>query len=618
MIAEVVPVKRGALKLPFFDYSIPEELQKKISVGQLVTIPLRGKPDFGVVISIREGSSEFELKKVSSPISATPFFSAKQIEFYREIAELYHSSLGSILKSALPPLKKRKLSKAEDLKNFKMHDGKNRKPLIFVYDTKQTRHKYFNSFFAESGQSLIILPEISDAEELYLALSESERSQSALFTSKTSDKDHYDLWFKVRNGDVKIVIGTRNALLLQFLDLRNVIIDNNFHFGHKSWDSAPRFCSKDLALLALKHLGAKIVLATHTLSVEDRFFLKNNIYEGTDAEHPASHPIEIANISAEKRAGELSPFGIAASDAISNTAGDVFIFCNRKGTSAYAACRDCGKPVICSNCRRNLTYHEKERKFICHICKNTEQLKERCGSCGGTNLLFLGLGTDGLEKELKKIFPEEKRRIIRIDKEADLAVSRTKDEAIIMIGTQFAWPQVEWERLGAMIFFDPDTSLFSPEYLSSEELFQLIKDACFRLPEDAKLILQTRNPEHTVFRGLSDPDNFYAEQLAERKLFGYPPYKYLLKLFYPAPSPTTGKQAAAAFYRSLEQLTKKAPDIKITGPFELFPAFSKGMYWQAIIVKIGFENYKKRIKEIMSVTPEGWKSDPGPIHLLQH
>ena len=179
-----------------------------------------------------------------------------------------------------------------------------------------------------------------------------------------------------------------------------------------------------------------------------------------------------------------------------------------------------------------------------------------------------------------------------------------------------AWPYLNWERIKLFVFLDADAPLFIPEYKVIENLWQQIRDVQYKIPEGSVSIIQTGYPEHLIFRSLYDPDLFYSEQLAERRILGYPPYKYMLKLLTGNQKSDIAEKEAEAINRDLLALTKDDSGIKILGPLETSPYYHNGQYWQVILAKIGYENYKQSTKLLLSKVPENWKIDPNPNSLL--
>ncbi|MFA6491031.1 MAG: primosomal protein N', partial [Candidatus Magasanikbacteria bacterium] len=467
-------------------------------------------------------------------------------------------------------------------------------------------------------QTLIIVPEISDADKLYESLPKKLRDLTTIYTSQISEKEMFEKWLGIWNGETKIIIGTRNTIFLSYFSLTEIIIDQSFHFGHKSWDAAPRFNSKDAALILAKHLGAHLSLISHTPSVEEFYFATNDVYSFFDEKLPGIKRLpSVINMKQEFRAKNFSNFSLPLQDEINNNkTGSIFLYCNRRGSASYVSCRDCAKVLKCNVCSRPYIYYEKFSELRCHHCNTKTAMNPTCSECKGTNLAFYGAGTSGIAAEYKKLFPDEKREILEIDKDIfDLDTFNDNKDRVI-IGTQFAWSYLNWNNISVMAMMDADTPLYTPEYLGSENLWFSIHDAIFRLPEQSSLYIQTRHSDHPVYEYLNSPQLFYDRELAERKLFGYPPFKFLLKLFLSDENAGNLDKECRKFYQNLQQLTKNSPDIKINSPVSIFPPIIKGKYSQAIIIKLSYKNYKKSLKHILEITPDNWKADPNPINLL--
>jgi primosomal protein N' (replication factor Y) len=263
-----------------------------------------------------------------------------------------------------------------------------------------------------------------------------------------------------------------------------------------------------------------------------------------------------------------------------------------------------------------MTWHEKENRLVCHHCNISRNFDPTCSKCGGVNLSFLGSGAEGITKHLKKLFPDRQKDILSFDKESlDTAKLMNLKNAII-VGTQAVWQHIQWQNLGLIAFIDADTPLFTPEYLSSENLWFSIRDASSKINADCRFILQTRSPDHPIYSSLSEPVVFYTSELDSRRIFDYPPYRFILKIFSSGSTDQEITANSANIYRGLQQLTKTFPDIKITQPLNLFPYFLKNRYRKAIILKLPYRNYKQLLKIITKLLPSSWKTDPNPINLL--
>jgi primosomal protein N' (replication factor Y) len=624
MFVQVIPARRMPLSLPFLDYSVPEEFDKsKIKVGQLVKMPFRNKEEFGVILEIKSsGTPNKKIKPIKEVIFEEPILSKEQLNFLVNISEFYHVSLGFLLKGNLLPLQTKKISKISPPQRFSVtQTDKPTKPTVFIHKNEEEKKEVIIKKIKADGQTLILVPELSAIAKITDILSENILSRVVVITSELSIKDLFNRWIQIWSGEKNIIVGTRTALFLPWFNLKSIILTDEGNSNYKSWDMAPRFHTRDAALFLSKHHGAELSFLSHTLSVESYYFAKNKVYNTDNdlAIKSLNKTTEIVDMKSQWRGGNHSLMSTDALEELKKVkTGDVVFFLNRRGTSSYVGCRDCGEVLKCTNCKLALTYHQDKKILKCHYCKLFEPMPLACKKCDGTDIAAHGSGTQLAEELIKKIAEKitDSRQIIRIDSdENELDNLKTGGDKII-ICTQLAWPYLNWDKIKLFVFLDADAPLFIPEYKVVENLWQQLRDVQYKLNPESSFLVQTEHPEHQVFKSLYSPEIFYSEQLAERRVLGYPPFKYMLKLL-------TGNQKSAILEREtanvqaeLTTLTKSLTGVKILGPLEMSPYYHSGQYWQVILAKIGYENYKQNTKLILAHVPENWKVDPNPNSLL--
>ncbi len=643
MFAQVIPTWRTPLSLPFFDYAVPKELEGAIAAGQLVTVPFRGAEMFAVVQSLSGKPSipVSAVKAIKGIVFSRPLLSAEHMNFLQEMSELYRVSPGFLIQSNLPPLQKRKLAKIQStgeptMSHSASSERKFSKPSLFIYKNNKEKQNFLKDGIAPLGQTLIIVPEIVDIEPLIGLLPTSHKLQAASITSDLTDKELFERWFDVWTGEKRIIVGTRRALFLSFNNLARVVVDDEGNSAHKSSDMAPRFHAREAALYLAKHHGAELSLLTHTPSVESYYFAKHGVYVGRSAitngevdKKPSSvtlrttgpqSAISIIDMAGETRSGNATGLSHDITTLIENhTDGYVFLFLNRRGSGGYISCRDCLYVLKCRACARTLTYHHKNNRLECHFCKTHEPMVLVCEKCGSTRISVYGTGTEQLEKEVKKIVPSG-LPVFRIDSDVELESEnilhmKSVDTAII-ITTERGWPLIPWQKVATMVFVDPDAALFIPEYKATEDLWQKINDAYYRLQPTSCLYIQTKHVEHPLFQNISNPEVFYDSELKQRRVFGYPPFNYLIKLCYGHATEQTAEQLATELYRKLAVLTKNIAGCTITPPLATNPSYHQKKHWQVIIIKVPYSHYKRDIREILKQVPDNWKVDLNPINLL--
>lgn len=613
------------LSLPFLDYEVPDELKKRIKIGQLVKIPFLKSEDFGVVMDTKSAlaKNNIKIKFIKELVFDEPILSKEQLCFLREVADFYHTSLGFLLKTNLLPLQKNKI-KNLSLKKINFYDAgkKPTKPTVFTFKNIGAKAKFILDKISDcDSQILYLVPELTFIEKIQNLLSPKLLFQSTIITSELSSKELFRRWVQIWSGEKQIVIGTRRALFLPWFNLKKILLDDEANANYKSWDMAPRIHTRDAALFLSKHHSAELYLLSHTPSVETYYFAEQKIYSNSspDIIPPIkNNPVEVIDLKTERRLGNynfLSNYLLAEFKKTSNA--DIFFFINRRGTANYVGCRDCGNVKKCPNCRFSLNYHQNENILKCHYCQYSEPMQTTCSVCHGVNMAMYGTGTQLAENTIRKILGNsDKRPVIRIDSDEKNSERLKTEDNKIIIGTQLAWPYVDWSRIKLLAFLDADASLFIPEYKITENLWQLLRSALYNLPDGAKFIIQTNHPEHIVFKSIKDPLLFYQEQLKERQMLGYPPFKFLLKMFFGHHKKEEAEKEVIKTHRYLLNLTAANQSIKIVGPLEATPYCHEGQYWQIILAKLKYETYKQSVKLLLSNLPGNWKADPNPNSIL--
>lgn len=633
MIASVAPLRRTPKKLQLLSYFVPAELENKIQVGQLVIIPLRNQGIFGLVVNVDEGNkNNFDLKKIKAIkeiVFDKPALETNQLNFAVETAEFYSTPLGFVLQSNLLPLQKTKIKKIKT-ENWKSQADKiiATKPELHIYQNKNERTEFFKNLDF-NGQTLILSPEISDLngiKNMLLTVSPPSSRLSRdygeakpnifIFSGDTTDKNFFELWLKIRVGEKLIIIGTRRALFLPWINLRTIILEDEINENHKSYDMAPRLSARDLVLSLAHHHSAKIFLCSHTPSVETFYFAQKGVYSQNGALATIRENCYICDMREERKGRNYSAFSEDAKQAIKSATGDIFIFLNRKGTAAYVGCHDCGFVAKCKQCARGLVFHQQTNTLECHFCKTKINMFALCPKCQGPNVAMYGPGTQQVANDMLRFFSAT-HDIVRLDSD-DLQTEKLKSvKPKIIIGTQIAWDKIAWEKISVMVFLDADSSLFTPEYRIAERLLFLIRSANFKLPPTTPIFLQTSHPDQRVFSYLRQAEKFYEEELSERKMLLYPPFYYILRLYNSEANQELSKKSADELYRLLT-LTFREKNLIISNPLPMNPFYRKDGYWYVIIIKIGFEKYKKITKAIGQVIPDNWKFDPNPNNLLSN
>ena len=401
-------------------------------------------------------------------------------------------------------------------------------------------------------QVLYLVPEIGLTAQLVNRLKRAFGNKVGIYHSKFNDAERVETWLNILNrkeNSYQIVLGARSAVFLPFSNLGLIIVDEEHENSYKQFDPAPRYNARDIAVVLGQIHKAKVILGTATPSFESYFNAKTGKYELVELTERYQHierpEIVIADvrkaIRQKKMKSVLTPELYDEISAALKKGEQVILFQNRRGFAPYLQCPSCGWIPKCKNCDVSLTFHKYNSALICHYCGHTEPVPPRCGECGSEEVRTKGFGTEKIEEDLKLLFTEAK--IARMDLDTTRA-KRGYDRLIfqleshqidILIGTQMVTKGLDFEHVSIVGILDADQLLNYPDFRSYERSFQLIAQVSGRAGRknrQGKVIIQTSQPMHQVLADVAD-NNFarlFNRQMAERKMFRYPPYFRLVKI----------------------------------------------------------------------------------------
>ena len=622
MIAEIIPIKRLPRRFTHFDYTVPEELQEVITKGQLVRIPLKSSEIFGLVLSLREkrDSDTSALKDVINFVHKTPILSEAQLEQLQTLASWYGVATGTMAKMMLLPMQKRKLKSVDFKATGQLEKGEIKKPTFLQYSSGNEKKQLLKEQIAKLSnyQIAIIVPEIHHIDDVF-PLIEGHAKQATSWHSGLSTKEQFERWLQIRNGEKRIIIGTRGAILLPYFDLGQIIIDFEHKDNHKHWDQAPRFHVKDVAELLRTTQGVDITLMTHSPSVETYFNVHKAHYTSESLQLEYLSTCQLANLSDERRGGNYSPISTKLEQALLELKESAFLHINRLGLATYIGCNDCGWRATCPSCKLPQILHAKNKQLSCHYCKTTDKLPLTCPKCKEALVTLGGVGTETVESLIKEFvkmnnLPHE---VVRIDSQSIQVQESKKTKKQIVIGTDAALPHINWKTTSLIALLDVDQALAIPEFRAGEELWQKIQDINYQKRDDATFIVQTRDPQHLVPRSLTEPDRFYRTDLNHRMSLGYPPYKYLVRYFY---GHADFREAKAVMETSVDVLNKRLEEsgkgIQLSPAFDMHPRYYRGRHWFAVLARLNKDTWQDDLVWLNAHIPATWKIDPNPISVL--
>ncbi len=453
----------------------------------------------------------------------------------------------------------------------------------------------------ENKTVLMLVPEIALTPMMMEYFMKRFHGDVAILHSELTPAEKYDEYRKIASGDCKVVVGARSAIFAPLKNIGLIILDDEHTESYKQ-DATPFYHARDVALIRSKMNGAKVVLGSATPSLESRaraskgtyhiLYLNKRINEQKLPETIITNLLDYSNIDRESYI-----FSLTLRKEIKlalERKEQIILLINRRGFSTSVSCRKCGHVFKCPNCDIALTYHKQDDMLKCHYCNHVEIMPKTCPECGSPYLIKTGFGTERIEEEVHRLFPDAKT--LRLD--SDSAKVRTRiqktveafrnKKADILIGTQMIAKGHDFENVTLVGVVLADIGLSMPSYRSSERVFQLITQAIGRSgrsDKKGKAIIQTYSPSHyaITMAARQNYELFYAHEMKMRKLQNYPPYCFLAAFNISSKSEIKAVETAFQIVSELKQ--SLSTNAEILGPTSPFIPYENNVFKRVILVK---------------------------------
>ena len=394
----------------------------------------------------------------------------------------------------------------------------------------------------QNKKAIMLVPEISLTPQMierFIARFDKERI--AVLHSKLSIGERYDEWNKIKENKADIIIGARSAIFAPIQNLGIIIIDEEHDSSYKS-EATPKYNAIEIANKIAKEEKIPIVLGSATPDITTYYKAeKGEITKLTltkRANNSNLPQIEIIDLKQELANGNHSMLSFELYNSIEENLKNHYqtiLFLNRRGYSTFIMCRDCGYTVKCKNCNISMTYHSFEKKLKCHYCGYEENLVTICPECGSKKIRYFGTGTQKLEDEIHKQFPNA--TTIRMD--VDTVTKKNSHEEIlnkfkndnidILIGTQMVVKGHHFPKVTLVGVIAADSSLNMDDYRANEKTFQILVQVAGRAGREnlsGKVVIQSYNPENFSIQTAKKQNyqEFYETEITLRKQLKYPPF----------------------------------------------------------------------------------------------
>lgn len=462
-------------------------------------------------------------------------------------------------------------------------------------------------------QVLYLVPEIALTTQLIGRLQKHFGHQLSVYHSRYSVHERIEVWHNLQEGKEKaqLVIGARSAMFLPYSNLGLIIVDEEHETSFKQQNPAPRYNGRDAAIvLGIQH-KAKVLLGSATPSIETyhncltgKYGLVELTQRFGNVPMPKIKYIDIKEAYHKKQM--TGRFSQELLDAIKHSleqGEQVILFQNRRGFSPVVECTTCGVSPQCTNCDVSLTYHEYRKQLRCHYCGYSIAMLISCMACGEETLDYKGFGTQQIEKEMTKYFPDY--RIQRMDQDTtrrkhayEKIIERMVNRKIdVLIGTQMIAKGLDFSNIGLVGVLQADNLLNFPDFRAHERSFQLLQQVAGRAGRGTKqgdVLIQTYNPSQPTLKVLKDNDykQMYANEVTERKDFDYPPFVKLIQITLRDRNYQKMRQAAA-WYASAMRVPFTS---QVLGPVDPAIGRIRNLYLTHIMLKIPNNHSIKQTK----------------------
>ncbi len=680
-LIDVIPVARIPLsRQQFFSYVF----ERPLPTGALVSIPLFRRNIEGIVLDSRpevEHTGGFQLKKISRVLEES-FLTTQQLALAEKISNYYLTSLGTVLRHFM--VKRVQARSVMEHKTGNIQQEKNitltKEQLNAVNLIADASHVPCSMFHvpcfllhgpSSSGktevylhsilelkkknpekQFLILLPELTLAPQAlarYRAYFPEE--EIVLLHSKISKGQLYQSWQKIKAGQAKIIIGTRLALFAPFQNLGLIVIDEEQDMAFKQWDMNPRYDARKGAELLSEIFACPLVFGTSTPRIETFYQAENNkiklltlpklVLPDNKAYHLPPTTYRLVDMRKEKwtdyagkKKPNLSLLSLKLQGEISYALShklQTVLFVNHQGMSNFSICASCKAVLRCPKCDRALIY-ENSGEYKCLHCNYTSGAFATCVACKGLEFKNVGIGTQLVEREVKKLFPAAKVKRLdgtsaKIAKEKEQVFEDFSNRKIdILVGTQMITKGWDNPNVGLVAIIDADSLFTSPDFLTDERAYANIMQVAGRTGRfgaiyPGQVLIQTYHPENKIFNFILNQNyaDFFQAQIKERRALSYPPFGKIIKLTLKDESKEKVEKVSQVVFEKLASLISQTDHLSLTEPSKPLVSKVRTKFIQQMILKIktgaGQKPLPVEIIKFLASLPTGWAIDVDPISI---
>ena len=654
--ATVIPKTRLPRNIsPLFSYLIPEALEKSVQEGQLVLVPFRNKDVEAIVVAVHSDVApqlRYKLKPVSKILDAVAL-TEEQVRLAWWLTHQTASSFATVLKMLVPARLKRaqkEVAKSETtpkktLRKIKFDDWRGQsveqieKALAaksftqLFWQAPRVRGQLYPQLVDSAArlkkQTLILVPDLVRGRELARdAVSRLGQHRVLFIHHNIATGARLRMWKQIQDGSVDVVIGVRSSIFAPFNNPGLIIVDDEHDDSHKQYDQNPRYDTREAAAFYAKLWKAVLLVTSETPRVVTYYAVTQKKFTTLPVPKDKKPPVELIDMRAEKRGGNWSVISNDLQEAIEASLAaknKVLLFVQRRGSASVVLCGDCGFTAKCPHCDVPLSYHAKSGILLCHYCGYQEPVFITCPNCHGHNVKHVGAGTERIELEMQKLYPNAKT--IRVDRDAllkDNSLKTVRGEVErgaydIVVGTSSLIKNFSIKGLGVIGIIAADTLLHLPEYTAAERTYQLITEVIGlgRENKHARILCQTFHQEHYAVRAAvtGSYQDLYDKEIVERKSFDYPPFAELVKIMCVSKEKARAQTLADEVKTKIKR-AKLVSEDEIIGPSPAFVSKIQDVYRFNILLKLSPTATWDKVSKFLTTLPPECIVDVHPVSIL--
>jgi primosomal protein N' (replication factor Y) len=441
--------------------------------------------------------------------------------------------------------------------------------------------------------AIVLVPEIAMTPQTLWRFQARFGDVVAVLHSALSQGERRDEWFRLRNGEARVCVGPRSAVLAPLSDIGLIVVDEE-HEGSYKHEGDPRFDARAVARRRAQAHGATLVLGSATPRPESVHELTRlRLPERVDGR--PMPPVELLDMRSSHQ--PLHPETRMALADLRHVGGKGIMLLNRRGWSNFLSCRNCARVWLCPNCDVALVLHRHASFVACHHCGHREPVPDRCPDCASVSVARHGAGTERIEHELREGLATEAFPIFRLDADASTLEARARtlqafeaSPAGVLVGTQMVAKGHDFPDVSLGVVIDADQTLRFPDFRSEERTFALITQLAGRtgrgvaagtgLASQSRVLVQTLAPDarSLQFAARHDADGFVADELSRRRALRYPPFASLIRVVCSAEGEPDANDAAMRIHGRVA-----VDGAAVLGPAPLFRL--RGRFRSQVFVK---------------------------------